>query len=204
MIIRSKPLVSDLTRIVVRLGGYHADMSFLGCIAHVMASPGLQELLELIYTPNAVMHMLSWKAIAQAVRAHFIFDVALNPMMLTDVLNAPMPIQPGISNSNDDAAVATMPPDMSDEVIGTPDLDEARVVYEKLVDGIVSVEYICRSGVLNRIKDRLHKHAESAKMSSRTASRWVQYMGMLYYILRKYIRAERTGNCQQSRTCFPT
>ena len=96
------------------LGGFHADMSFIGCIGHVMASSGLQELLELIY---AVVHMLIGKAI---VRAHFIVDAALNAMMLTDVLNAPLPIQP--DNSNDNAEVATMPPDMSDEVIGTLDL----------------------------------------------------------------------------------
>ena len=91
-----------------------------------MASAGLHELLELIYAPNAEG------------------DAALNAMMLTDVLSAPLPIQPDKSNSNDSAEVATMPPDMSDEVIGTPDLDEARVVYEKLVDGTVSVEDICR------------------------------------------------------------
>ncbi len=96
-----------------------------------------------------------WKAISQAVRAHFIVDAALNAMMLTDVLNAPLPIQPDKSNRNDNAEVATMRPDMSDEVIGTPDLDEVPVVYEKLVDGTVSVEDICRSNVLNIIKDRL-------------------------------------------------
>ena len=158
-----------------------------------MASSGLQEVLELIYAPNAVMHMLSGKAIAQAVRAHFIVDATFNAMMLTDVLNDPLPIQPDKSNSNANAEVATMPPDMSDEVIGTPDLDEARVVYEKLVDGTVYVEDIWWSGVLNRIKDRLYKHAESDKMSSRTASLWVQYTGMID-ILRTYNRAERTGN----------
>ena len=121
----------------------------------------------MIYAPNAVMHMLSGKAIARAVRAPFIVDAALNAMMRTDVLDAPLPIQPDKSKSNDNAKEATMPPDcMSDEVIDTPDLDEARVLYEKLVDGTVSVEDICRSDVLNRMKDRLHKHAESAKLSS--------------------------------------
>ena len=50
--------------------------------------------------------------------------------MLTDVINAPLPIQSDNSNSNDNAGVATIPPhDLSDEVIDTPDLDEARVVY---------------------------------------------------------------------------
>ena len=57
-----------------------------------------------------------------------------------------------------------MPPDMYDDVIDTPDLDESRVVYEKLV-GELCLLKTCRSKVLNRIKDRLHKHAESAKMS---------------------------------------
>ena len=47
---------------------------------------------------------------------------------------------------------------MSDEVIAIPDLDETRVVYEKLVDGTGSVEDICRSDALYRIKDRLLKH----------------------------------------------
>ena len=112
-------------------------------------------------------------------------------MMVTDVLNAPLPIQTDKSNSNDNAEVAIMPPDMSDEVSDNPDPDEARVVYEKMVDGTGSVEDI--SDVLNRIKDHLHKHAETAKMSARKASLWVQCMGMID-IIRKYIRAERTGN----------
>ena len=112
--------------------------------------------------PNAMVHMLSWKAIAQAVSEQFIFDAALTAVLLTDVLNAPLPIQPDKSNSNDNAEVATMPPYTSDEVIDTPDLDEARAVYEKLVDGTVSVEDTHRSDVLNRIKDLLHKHAQSA------------------------------------------
>ena len=54
-----------------------------------MASSGLQEMLELIYAPNAVVHMLSGKAIAPAIRVHFIVDVALNALMLKSVFNAP-------------------------------------------------------------------------------------------------------------------
>ena len=44
MIIRSEALVSDLRRIILRLGGFHAEMSFLGCIGHVLTSYGVQEL----------------------------------------------------------------------------------------------------------------------------------------------------------------
>ena len=64
----------------------------------------------MIYAPNAVVQMLSGKAVARAVRALFIFDAARNVMMLTDVIKAPVKIQPDTSNSNDNAEVATMPP----------------------------------------------------------------------------------------------
>ena len=147
------------------------------------------------------------KAIARAVRAHFIVDAALNAMMLTDVLNAPVPIQSDKLNSNDNAEVATMPPYMSDEGIGTPDLDEARVVHEKLMGGTVSVEYICRSDVINRIKDRLHKHAESAMMSSRTASLWLStWAWYISFASTLGQSALETGHylCKPSTTCFPT
>ena len=66
-------------------------MSFLGCIGHLMAASGLQELLELIYTPNTVVHKLSGKAIARAVRGHFIVNAALNALILASVFNAPIP-----------------------------------------------------------------------------------------------------------------
>lgn len=36
-----------LHNIVLRLGGFHAEMSFLGCIGHLMQGSGLAEFLEL-------------------------------------------------------------------------------------------------------------------------------------------------------------
>ncbi len=69
---------SELQQIVLRLGGFHSEMSFLGSIGSLMAGTGLQELFELIYAPNAVTHMMSGKAVARAVRAHLIIAGALH------------------------------------------------------------------------------------------------------------------------------
>ncbi len=55
-----------------------------------MASSGLQEMLELIYAPNAV-DMISGKAIARAVCAHFIVDAVLNALILKRVFNVLLP-----------------------------------------------------------------------------------------------------------------
>ena len=90
MIIVTEPVESGLRSIVLRLGGFHTEMSFLGCIGHLMAASGLQELLELIYASNAVVHILSGKAIVRAVRGHFLVDAALNAIILSSVFNEPI------------------------------------------------------------------------------------------------------------------
>ena len=67
-----------------------------------MDSSGLQEMLKSIYASNAVVHSLSGKAIARAVRAYFIVNAALNALILRRILNAPLPCQPVTPESNDD------------------------------------------------------------------------------------------------------
>ena len=177
MIIESEPEKSDLRGIVLRLGGFHTQMSFLGSIGHLMDSSGLQEML---YAPNAVVHMLSGKAIARAVRGHFIVDAALNVLMLHSGFNASMPCQPMSYSSDADVEAPTK----------NKDVDEALTLYEKLMAGEISAEEVCSSNVLERIKDSLKNHSDSVKDSSRTSALWVQYM----YMIDKFIRAERTGN----------
>ena len=79
----SEPEDSDLHSIVLRLGGFHTIMSFLGCIGHIMAGSGLQEVLEQLYASNVVSHILSGKAVERAVRGHFLVDSALNAMLVS-------------------------------------------------------------------------------------------------------------------------
>ena len=86
----TEPVGSNLRDIVLRLGGFHTEMSFLGCIGHLMAASGLQELLELIYSSNTVVYILTGKAIARAVRAHLLVDAAFNALMLTSTFNVPL------------------------------------------------------------------------------------------------------------------
>ena len=56
-----------------------------------MAGSGLKELLELIYTPNAVEHILTGKAVARAVCGHLIVDAALSAILYSAALGAPIP-----------------------------------------------------------------------------------------------------------------
>ena len=151
MIIKSEPVGSDLRGIILCLGGFHTEMSFLGCIGHLMASSGLQEMLELIYAPNAVVHMLSGKAIARAIRAHFIVDAALNALLLKSVFNAPLP-EKAANNKNEDPGLtetaARPQDDQSTDVGENLDLNEARTLYEKLMAGEMCAEEVCTADVL--------------------------------------------------------
>ena len=84
-IIESEHQNSNLRQMILRLGGLHIEMSFLGCMGHLMASSGLQELLETIYAKNAVAHMLTGKAAARAVKGHFLVDTALHCSILVKI-----------------------------------------------------------------------------------------------------------------------
>ena len=64
-IISNEPIDSPLRSLALRLGGCHLEMSFLGCIGHIMQSSGLYEVLETVYATNAVEHMLAGKAVAR-------------------------------------------------------------------------------------------------------------------------------------------
>lgn len=62
-------------------------MSYLGSIGHLMSGSGLQELLEVVYAPNSVVHMMSGKAVSRAVRGHLLVDAALNALLTSSALD---------------------------------------------------------------------------------------------------------------------
>ena len=76
---------SPLCSVILRLGGFHILMSFLGSIGHLMAGTSLQELLEVIFAGNTVSHILSGKAVARAIRGHLLLDSVLHTRLLCSV-----------------------------------------------------------------------------------------------------------------------
>ena len=87
----SEPVGSCIKSVVLRLGGFHLQMSFLGSIGHLMAGSGLQELLETVYAGNSVKHMLSGKAVSRAIREHLLVCSALNTVLVANTYNLPLP-----------------------------------------------------------------------------------------------------------------
>ena len=75
-----EPENSELKITVLRMGGFHTCMSFLG-----MSSRGLREVLRTIYGSDTVPHMLSGSAISRAFRGHLIVSGVLYATIIFDV-----------------------------------------------------------------------------------------------------------------------
>lgn len=81
-IVSSTPTFSN---VILRLGGFHLLMSFLGTIGYIMAGSGLEEVLSLIYAENSIQHILSGHAFARAIRAHLLVSSALQKILVQKI-----------------------------------------------------------------------------------------------------------------------
>ena len=59
IILSNEPKDSVLKSVILKIGGLHTEMSFLGCIGRLMENSGLSDILAVVYAGNAVVHMLS-------------------------------------------------------------------------------------------------------------------------------------------------
>ena len=111
---------SHLQSLVLRLGNFHTQMSFLGCIGHLMGGTGLQEAFELVYAENVVVHILNGKAYSRAVWAHLLMDAALSAILTSGAFDLPWIL---IHHQADDAL-------LGDESDDSPTLMDTSVAEE--------------------------------------------------------------------------
>lgn len=133
LIVESEPSWSDLKKVVLRLGGLHTEMSFLGCVGHLMAGSGLEQVLEVVYAENAVKHILNGKAFARAVRGHFMVHAALKTMLTANAYNIPLPTYPDDTEDTTneiDAITHEMPCDETSDAIENNNDDRCRSLSE--------------------------------------------------------------------------
>ena len=90
MIIESEPSTPP-HQIVLLLGGFHAEASFLGTTRSTMDGAGLKEAITTVYAEGGVDGMLSDKAISRAARSHILVDNALLTIITARALALPVP-----------------------------------------------------------------------------------------------------------------
>lgn len=76
---------TDLSKVVVRLGGFHLLMSFIGAIGYIMSGSGLEDIFKLIYAENCVQHIMSGHAYGRAVRAHLLVHLSVTKIVMDSI-----------------------------------------------------------------------------------------------------------------------
>lgn len=76
---------TNISNIIVRLGGFHLLMSFLGCIGFLMAGSGLKDLLSTIYAPISVDKMLTGHAYSRSFRGHVLVQLVLGKLIFKEL-----------------------------------------------------------------------------------------------------------------------
>ena len=165
---------SSINNIVIRLGGFHSLMSFLGCIGHTMAGAGLTDALEIVYAKNTAEHITSGKAVSRAIRGHLLITAALHTLIIMLVYN-----DTGFQLNYDEISV------------DHPDIIILKDVYDKLVSGIISIDDLQSNQMLSKLYDEL-ENKKASLSSSRTSKLWLQYVDMVDIVM-NFIWAERTA-----------
>ena len=157
-----------LSNIVLKLGGFHIIMSFVGYIGQLKASSGLKEVFELVYAANTVEHMMSGKAISRAIRGHTVVQTALNMLLMS-------------SSTGDNTS------------IGDLSVEESLYLY-KLFDDCLEQKTQIRDILADKTLTLLKMFMQRIKQEllyNKTAKVWLLYLRLIE-LLQKFITAERT------------
>lgn len=85
-IIRDSPKSSHLKSIVLMLGCFHKFMNLFGAIGTLMEGSELRNIMEVVYSSNAVQRMMSGKSVQRAFRGHLLVDRCINHLVLSDLV----------------------------------------------------------------------------------------------------------------------
>lgn len=140
---------SPLSSVVVRLGGFHMIMSYLGAVGHIMAGSGLEDVWHTVYAKASVTHMMSGRAYSRALRAHFLTQEALLTLLLDK-----------------------FPSNCAFH-------DELRLLYKNVLDHTATVDEVAKSTTLSEISSRLEITLKEAADSGRTGKLWVLYIKLV-------------------------
>ena len=102
-------------------------------------------------------------------RAHLLVDAALNTLMLSKAPTVPISGMQDTPNESaaaedEDEDVASNTPSTADPR-QNPDLQEARALYDELINKKKSAEEISAADVLDRVKDHLQQQRDFMKAS---------------------------------------
>ena len=80
------PDTSPVRDVVLLLGSFHTFMNLLGAIETLMNGSGRKYIFDTIYGDNAVVHMMTGKAVQRTVRGHLLVSQCLTKQIIAKVI----------------------------------------------------------------------------------------------------------------------
>ena len=124
-------------------------MNLLGVIGTLIAGSGLSNILCEVYGENAVVHMMSGKAVQRSFRGHLLVNKCLNKLILSEMIDEQPEMAHTISNVED--------------------------MYNSLVGEGMSMDAIPASETLSRLASVIN----TKKDRSKTSQLWLEYQEMV-------------------------
>ncbi len=152
-IVNAAPDDSLIRNVVLMLGSFHTFMNVLGAIGTLMDGSGLKDIMETVYGENAVVHMMSGKAVQRAFRGHLLVDQCLTCQIVAKIME-------------DD-------PDFHEQV------EELERLYTLMESGECTLESLSKSGCIRRIDKTVSLKKDELAAASKTGALWVNYQKML-------------------------
>ena len=124
------------------------------------------------------------------IRGHFLVDNAIHALLISKLFGITLPSELHNDNTEHESKSLILDSFIADTENNV--LIEATYLYDQLLAGDVSVNFVCENTILDRVQHALATHIKSLE-NLRTAVLWIQYCEIIQ-LLRKFIEAERTGN----------
>ena len=80
------PEDSPIHDVILLLGCFHTVLNLQGAIGTLKGVSGINEILGTVYGENAVLHILSGKAVQRALRGHLLIDQCLTQQVLNEII----------------------------------------------------------------------------------------------------------------------
>ena len=133
--------------ILCRLGGFHTLMCFLGSISTSVKGSGFSECIQVVYGKSAVQHIVSGKAIARALRGHFLLQSPLRLQIIRLL--------------------------QQEEMISEEDLNTLKSLHENFIKGKSHDENIINCEIIEKLNCALEKLIHRLCKSLCTAKLWI-------------------------------
>ena len=169
-----------------------------------MGQSGIQEVLEIVYGNNAVIHMLNGKAISRTIRGHLLVGAALLALLAARAFGVQLPhVTTTASAEHDNHSMATSishdPSNSTDqEVIAIDPHDDTEIHVEcvEIKDSLmknppVAADDVESSNYLAELDNKVHQ-TKDGLANCPTAKLLLQYLDTLDIVCR-FLKAERTG-----------